>query len=335
MRASRADHTEHTEFHTPPRRGHTAPPVPSATRRTRRLAATFGALLLCLASTLAVAPSAAASGPPRFDHYVALGDSYTSGPLIPLPKPTAPLGCARSTANYPTMLAAQLRIGSFRDVSCGGATTDHMTEPQRTPLGTNPPQLDALRPGTDLVTLGIGGNDENVFGSIIGTCPGLRAEDPSGSPCRDHFTDDGTDALAEAVARTGQRAGAVLDEIAARSPQATVLVVGYPRITPAPGTGVTCPDVLPFADGDLAWADDIESSLNDALRTAAEHHGASFVDMYPASYGHDACAGLQAWIQGKDTNPLVAMSYHPNAAGMYGVATEIRRTLAAAPAPTR
>lgn len=295
----------------------------------------FGALLLSLAPTLAVAPSAAASGSPRFDHYVALGDSYTSGPLIPLPKPTAPLGCARSTANYPTMLAAQLHLGSFRDVSCGGATTDDMTAPQRTPLGTNPPQLDALRPGTDLVTLGIGGNDEGVFGDLIGACPGLRAEDPSGSPCRDHFTDDGTDTLAEAAARTGQRAGAVLDEIAARSPHATVLVVGYPRITPDPGTGVTCPDVLPFADGDLAWADAIETSLNDALRTAAEQRGASFVDMYPASYGHDACAGLQAWIQGKDTNPLVAMSYHPNAAGMYGVATQLRRTLDAAPAPTR
>ncbi|WP_253864098.1 SGNH/GDSL hydrolase family protein [Prauserella halophila] len=280
--------------------------------------------------TLAITPSASATGwQPRFGHYVALGDSYTSGPLVPLPKPTAPLGCARSTTNYPTILAAQTHVGSFRDVSCGGAATGHMTEPQRTPLGTNPPQLDALRPGTDLVTLGIGGNDEGVFGDLVGICPGLRDENPSGSPCRDHFTEAGTDTLAEAVARTGERVGAVLDEIAAASPRATVLVVGYPRITPAPGTGVTCPDVLPFADGDLAWADDIETALNDELRTASENHGASFVDMYPASYGHDACAGLQAWIQGKDTNPLVAMSYHPNAAGMYGVATEIRRTLSA------
>ncbi|MBB3664330.1 lysophospholipase L1-like esterase [Prauserella sediminis] len=288
----------------------------------------LGTLALALAMTLTATPSASATAwQPRFEHYVALGDSYTSGPLIPLPKPTPPLGCARSTTNYPTVLAVQTRADTFHDVSCGGATTGHMTEPQHTPLGTNSPQLESLRPDTDLVTLGVGGNDEGVFGDIIGTCPKLRDENPSGSPCREHFTEAGTDTLAEAVARTGSRVAAVLEEITARSPHATVLVVGYPRIVPAPETGVTCPDVLPFADGDLAWADEIEMALNDALRTAAEHHGASFVDMYPASYGHDACAGLQAWIQGKDTNPLVAMSYHPNAAGMYGIATEIRRTL--------
>nr|WP_255375347.1 SGNH/GDSL hydrolase family protein [Saccharomonospora sp. CUA-673] len=312
---------------------------------------TFGALgaaaiLAFTTLTATTAPAAAAEpaaqaepaapveqGEPRFGHYVALGDSYTSGPLIPLPKLTAPLGCVRSTANYPTVLQSTLRAESFDDVSCGGAETTHMTEPQRTALGTNAPQLDTLRPDTDLVTVGIGGNDEGVFGSMVGTCPGLRALDPTGTPCRDHFTDpDGTDRLVEAVGRTEGRIAAVLDEVVARSPEATVLVVGYPRITPPPASALTCPKVLPFADGDLAWAHDVETALSGAVRGAAETvaaagHDVSYVDMHGPSEGHDACAGSDAWIQGKLTNPLVAMSYHPNAAGMRGVAAELRTAL--------
>jgi hypothetical protein len=52
-------------------------------------------------------------------------------------------------------------------------------------LGRNPAQLTALGVGTDLVTLGIGGNDYRVFGRVIGTCPGLRAADPTGNPCQE------------------------------------------------------------------------------------------------------------------------------------------------------
>src|SRR5690606_41325539 len=115
-----------------------------------------------------------ASWRPRFESYVSLVHSYPSGPLIPVPHLTPPLGCVRSMLTYPALLAVKARAGSFVDVSCGGAETSHMTAPQHTPLGTNAPQLDALRPDTDLVTLGIGGNDESVFGGIVGACPGLR-----------------------------------------------------------------------------------------------------------------------------------------------------------------
>ncbi|MGH3926352.1 MAG: SGNH/GDSL hydrolase family protein, partial [Pseudonocardiaceae bacterium] len=37
-------------------------------------------------------------------HYVALGDSFAAGPFI-LPQRTDPLGCARSTRNYPALVA--------------------------------------------------------------------------------------------------------------------------------------------------------------------------------------------------------------------------------------
>ena len=37
-------------------------------------------------------------------HYVALGDSYSAGPLVPTPR-RDPDGCLRSTNNYPAYLA--------------------------------------------------------------------------------------------------------------------------------------------------------------------------------------------------------------------------------------
>ena len=56
--------------------------------------------------------------------YVALGDSYTSGPGLPGADPDDP--CQRAADNYPAQvaegLAASYRV-KLRDRSCGGATT--------------------------------------------------------------------------------------------------------------------------------------------------------------------------------------------------------------------
>jgi hypothetical protein len=74
---------------------------------------------------------------------VALGDSYTAGPLIATQQPT-PLGCLKSDHNYPHLVAAVLQVTTFRDASCSGATTVNMTSPQNVTPGPNPPQFDSL-----------------------------------------------------------------------------------------------------------------------------------------------------------------------------------------------
>src|SRR5690606_11900370 len=74
-------------------------------------------------------PADSAADHSAVNHYVALGDSYTSGPLVPEQRPEIP-GCARSTGNYPSLLAQRLDVAEFTDVSCGGASTEHMTAPQ-------------------------------------------------------------------------------------------------------------------------------------------------------------------------------------------------------------
>ena len=289
----------------------------------RRLVAACAALVL-----LGGLPAANAAAAPRFTNYVALGDSYTSAPFVPLPDLLS-LGCVRSYSNYPKLLAAALHV-RLTDVSCGGADTTNMTQPQSTVLGTAAPQFDALTPDTDLVTLGIGGNDFGVFGSIIDTCPGLRASDPTGAPCKAHFTADGVDTLREKIAQTQTRIAIVVQGIKARSPKATILLVGYPKIAPEHGT---CPSVLPFADGDYAYLYSIEQALNAAVANAAAAGGATYVDTFGPSTGHDACApDGQAWIQGKDINLLRAFNYHPRYEGEAGMASLTYKTLTGAPA---
>jgi lysophospholipase L1-like esterase len=287
--------------------------------RTARILFTAAIAMILLAATTVTASAA------QFYNYVALGDSYTSGPFIPAQR-LDPLGCGRSTGNYPSYLADKLAVRSYTDVSCGGADTSNLEQPQDVPLGTNPAQLSALGLGTDLVTLGIGGNDYGVFARLIGTCPGLRALDPTGNPCQRHFTVDGVDTLTNALASTQANVVKALRGVHYYAPQAAVLVVGYPRIVPETGY---CPEVLPFSDGDYAWVNSVEVALNAALAGAVATDGkSSYVDTYGPSLGHDACAtGGSAWINGKDSNIFAAAAYHPFRTGMAGVANIIYQQL--------
>src|SRR5262249_62178679 len=61
--------------------------------------------------------------------YVALGDSYTAGPVIPVQQ-NDPAGCLRSDHNYPHLVASALGVGDFKDASCSGADTGDRTAPQ-------------------------------------------------------------------------------------------------------------------------------------------------------------------------------------------------------------
>ncbi|HWR48140.1 MAG TPA: SGNH/GDSL hydrolase family protein [Pseudonocardiaceae bacterium] len=257
--------------------------------------------------------AATAVGPPR--HYVALGDSYASGPGIPVQR-ADPVGCERSTRNYPARLAAALRIHDYTDVSCGGARTGNMMAPQPVRLGPHPPQFDALRPDTDLVTLTIGGNDIDI-GDLWVTCARLGATAPLGDPCKRHAIAGGTGRYAQRIAAAAPKVARVLEGIRARSPRARVLLVGYLRLLP-PALG--CYPVFPIARGDVPYVDDVEQQLTAMLAEQASNHGAVFVDSYAGSLGHDACQ-LPAvkWVEGTaPTNP--AAPVHPNAIGMQAVA---------------
>ncbi len=139
-------------------------------------------------TSTSASPSASASSTPRAsrgESYVALGDSYTAAPLVASTDTAG--GCLQSEGNYPHLVARELGY-DLRDVSCAGATSASMIGVQRLPDGSvRPPQFDALGRGTDLVTIGIGGNDVGLLTTLAGTCFPLASQDPTGSPCTDRL----------------------------------------------------------------------------------------------------------------------------------------------------
>lgn len=251
------------------------------------------------------APARAAGG-----EYVALGDSMASGPLIP--DPTGPVGCARSTHNYPHDLAALLGVATLRDVSCSGAETTHMTTGQSTsvlgvPTGTVPPQFDALSTGTTLVTLTIGGNDAGLVG-IAQDC--VRV-DPTATPCKDKYTAGGVDQVAARVDAVEPKLSAVLDGIRARAPKARVVVTGY-GLYIKPGGCWPYQPVLPV---DADYLQGNVNRLNGVIARQAAAHGDTYVDLVTPSAGHDACQAPAAqWVEGYVPTDAAA-PLHPNARG--------------------
>lgn len=254
------------------------------------------------------------SAPPTELSYVALGDSYASAPFVPTTDVAN--GCFRSSANYPA-LVARLLGADLDDRSCGAARTKDFQVSQYPDV---PPQLDALSDRTDLVTVGIGGNDERVFGRLTSQCPALRASDPDGNPCQTALEQGGQDALVAAIDRTGTKVTRLLREVRQRAPKARVLVVGYPQIATATDR---CPE-LPLARGDYAYVVKVNFALTEMLRTAAEATGATYVDVWRASRGHDICSD-DPWINGSVDDEQAAARYHPFANEQLAVADLVVR----------
>src|ERR1700755_3338688 len=174
-----------------------------------RLSRAFLLATVLLALTFAVAPAGA-----RAANYVALGDSYAAGPLIP--NPVLPLGCLKSDHNYPHLTAPSLGL-TLRDASCSGATTTDMTNPQNVePDGPNPPQFNSLDASTTVVSLTIGGNDIG-FSEVAESCITLN---PFSHPCKDKYDAGGVDQLEQRINAAAPKVAAVLQGIHARSPKA-------------------------------------------------------------------------------------------------------------------
>jgi hypothetical protein len=272
-------------------------------------------IVVAVLAALALATASASAA-----DWVGLGDSYAAGPLIPNQQ-LSPLGCLRSDHNFAHLAAAQIGQ-SLRDVSCSGATTDDMTHPQDVTAGTNPPQFDALSAATRTVTLQIGGNDIG-FTSIIENC---ASASPFGHPCQDKYVVNGHDALADRIAAAAPKVAAAIQGIHARSPQARVFVVNYAAILPESGSG--CWPTVPLTWADVPYLRGVERGLNAMLAQQAAGNGATLVDDYTASIGHDACKPSSTkWVE-----PLVpthaAAPFHPNARGEAGIAGVVATAVA-------
>ena len=269
------------------------------------------------ASPAAVRSSAAAHSAPS-GPVVALGDSYTAGALLPLNAGAKPAGCLRSAKAYPTLVADALGA-PLTDAACASAGVKNMTAAQPTYLGTNPPQLSALAPDDRLVLLTLSGDDMG-FLNVVKECVALSFTQPWGSPCEAHYTKGGTDQLAAGVAAEGPKMSQVLAEIAARAPGARIVVVGYPDVFPQSGG---CWPAVPITSGDVAYLRGTEVKINAMLAATASAAGATFVNTYTPTTGHDFCTQEKV----RDVEGLLpgslALPFHPNTRGQQAIAAAV------------
>ena len=277
----------------------------------RLLISALGAIVLALAAPLAQA----AASPLR---YVALGDSYSAASGVLPPDLLAPPECLRSVRNYPHVIAADTGA-QLKDVTCGAAETSHFFESQYPGVA---PQLNALKPDTQLVTMTIGGNDSGVFIDTILACgsAGLSTLG-QGSPCKDRYGSSFEDTINTVTYPSLVK---TINAVHVKAPAARVAILGYPWIMPASGG---CFTKMPIAQGDVPYVRGIQATLNDAVRGAAAATGSTYVNFSTVSNGHDACQppGVR-WIEPvlQGTNPVIV---HPNALGESEMAAQTMAVL--------
>lgn len=261
-----------------------------------------------------------ASADPAADiHYVALGDSFAAGAGV-FPQTELAM-CSRSAVNYPALVAKELGVATFKDVTCSGATLDDLTSPHRGIVsGTAAPQFDALTPDTTLVTMTMGGNDIGLASQAL-RCGNLLPE-PYGKSCEDTFTANGIDTFAERTKALAPVYGNAIDEIRSRAPEATVVIVGYPTASRAGA----CPERQPAWSRDADYLQGVLVDLNALLRNVSAAHGAIFVDTATSSIGHDMCATAdQQWINGliPSLSTPSFIPLHPNTTGEANIAQQV------------
>jgi lysophospholipase L1-like esterase len=283
----------------------------------RRLAAIVLAIAAASAASVAgvAAPSGASTPALR---YVALGDSYSAASGVLPPDPAAPPACLRSVRNYPHVLAARIRT-QLTDVTCGAADTSDFFTSQEPGV---PPQLDAVKKDTQLVTMTIGGNDSGVFINSIVQCGAAGATTlGQGSPCKDTYGSSFETTIKQTTYPSLVKA---LKAVRAKAPRARVAILSYPWILP---TSVGCYPQMPVARGDVPYLRHLQATLNDAVRRAAAATGATYVDLNTVSDGHDACKPIGVrWVEPvlTGTNPVIV---HPNALGESKMAEQVIRVL--------
>lgn len=242
--------------------------------RTTALAVGFAVLMLLLAAAAAIA-----------DNYVALGDSYSSGVGT---KSFYETTCKRSEYAYPRLIARDRAGTSLTFRACSGATTSSVTSEQ----------LGSLSSATNIVTITVGGNDAG-FGPIVSSCAL-----PWPWSCEGELTEAERFVTTTLPGRLGTLYGA----IRSRAPNATVIVLDYPRLF----MGVDCNAGTFFSSTEMTRMNHIADLIKTVTQERATAAGAVFKDAIPPFVGHAICSESE-WLNGL-SNP-VEESFHPNRTG--------------------
>lgn len=195
------------------------------------------------------------------------------------------------------------------------------------PFPPVPPQSEAVGPGTDVITVGAGGNTLG-FADILAKCPGLGGESGGkGTPCKDALG-DGIPARLKKVRQDYDRMLETLHELA---PHAKILTVGYPTIIPRDASSCSFGELTQFGtitQGDLDWLrDDVLEPLNKAINdSTGTQDAATFVDLYDSTTHHSVCDNSK-WVEGFVTLPDQLSFVHPNALGHRNAANHVEEAM--------
>lgn len=245
----------------------------------RRGGEILGALVLALAGA---APAAAA------EQYVALGDSYSSGTGT---RSYYDSGCQRSNYSYAEIIDDERPNTTVDLVACSGAKAGDVLAKQ----------VSALSRSTRWASITIGGNDAG-FSGVITSC----ALPSWASNC-----DAKIDAAQTYIRNTlPGKLASVYSAIRSRAPNATVVVLSYPRLF----MGEDCNAGTFFGSGEMTRMNQTADLLRDRIRAAAQAQGSRFVfkDAIGSFTGHAVCSSA-AWLNGLSSP--IGESYHPNRSG--------------------
>lgn len=229
--------------------------------------------------------------------YVSMGSSFAAGNGVEEQLGT----CGRSTNNYSSIVAAALDL-DHTDVSCSGATTDHI---RNTSQNGAPLQIEAVTADTELVTVTIGGNDIRYTASTF-ACSGT----PAAERCTANLDQAAIDT---AISELPGKLGAMFDEIRARAPNVTIVLVTYPRVFPV--DAVDCSE-LSLSPEDTTYLLEMGQTLENIFVSAANDHNVLVADPYVRAEGHGPCEANTSdrWINGQ-TILSSGIRYHPTAEG--------------------
>src|SRR5262249_35667625 len=146
---------------------------------------------------------------------------------------------------------------------------------------------------TDVVSLGMGGNDVGFVG-LATDCIRVTLP-PAQPPCTPGPHPGKPDPVSAKIAATGIELGKAIRDIHAKAPHAAILIVGYPDAFPDSGEGYWL--YVPILNQDMPYLVARFKEMNAMEKAAAEANGATYVDIYTPSIGHDACqVPALAWV---------------------------------------
>lgn len=269
-----------------------------------------GAVAVAAAFTTAMGTGATAHAQPDAQvHYVALGDSYSAGVggdgIFTWAGP-----CGRTDKAYPELIANQLReqgqLGSFDFPACAAATITN----GNAALAVDPTQLAALQRDTSYVTITIGGNDAG-FADVLISC---TTSDDQG--CADRL-DRAKDYARKELSNSGNaKLRKLYDKIKEKSPRATEIVFGYPKLF---DPTADCDSDALLSPKKRQMLNDAAELLNQLVAEAAQGH-ATFVPVDQRFENHRICSA-DPWIwgylsgEGYSAQEIQYAGFHPNAAG--------------------